>query len=84
VLPNDFEDVFGGFEGALRFWDVCSRGEQCFGDARVVALIAFPAMERAVECPGERSAAVFGFKDVNRSIAIQQGSDHGEVACQEA
>ncbi len=66
--------------GALRFWDVCSRGEQCFGDARVVPLIAFPAMERAVERRGERSAAVFGFKDVNGSIAVQQGAHHGEVA----
>jgi hypothetical protein len=80
VLSEDFQDFLAGLEWAFRLRNLGSSGEQLTSDARIVALVAFPTMERAVKCPCQRAASVLSLKDVYGSVVFQEGADHRNVA----
>jgi hypothetical protein len=70
VLPNHLENILRCFQWTFRLWDLCASIKRCLGNANVVALVPLPTMQRAMQCPAKRTAAVFCFENVDGSVVV--------------
>ncbi len=77
---EEFEEVVGGLERLLGLRESGAGGEESADDGGIVALIAEPTVERAVQRPSKGRAPVLRFENVDGGVASEEGIDQSAIA----